>query len=90
MSGLDNCTQPLWSQVNGTVGETSPISLTSTMRERKDSLRIGAGRYSMSRRGWCLHDSGICQTLKLLHGYSSVQRKETRRPSSGSGVPVPQ
>jgi len=61
----------LWSQVNGTERETSPARLASTMRERKEPLQTGAGRYSVGRRGWCLHDSGLCQTLKL--------RTETRQ-----------
>lgn len=74
----------LGSQVTGTWRQTPSIGLTSTTRERKASLQLGAGRYSVGRRGWCLHDSGICRTLKLLHRNSSVQRKETRRPSSGS------
>lgn len=83
-------TPPLWSQVNGTVRETSPARLASTMRERKESLQTGAGRYSVGGRGWCLHHSGLCQTLKLPHRSSSVQRKEPRRPSGGCGVPVHQ
>lgn len=59
-------------------------------RGRMLSRWVGAGRYSTGRCGWCLRHSGICQTLKALHRNSSVQRKETRRPSGGSGVPVRQ
>lgn len=78
----------LWSQAHGTGRATPPISLTSTMRERKGSLQSGAGRYSVGRRGWCWRGSAICQTLKLFCRNSSVQRKETRRPSNGSGGPI--
>lgn len=78
----------LWSQAHGTVRATPPISLTSTMRERKGSLQSGVGRYSVGRRGWCWRGSAMCQTLKLFCRNSSVQRKETRRPSNGSGGPI--